>query len=162
MEAMRSSATYQMLAWIQRVSQHPNLTYKQRSPTGFNRQQHKKHNDIHLARNATNTPHHALNASSTSSSPANRTAAAKLPAPNPTEKPSAAPKQLLQQFFDAHETSRATKEQLEAVFDLELDEEEQEKLLDLVENPRMLYPLEGQTVLEKEVDSVVGGKQQRC
>ncbi|KAL9020623.1 MAG: hypothetical protein Q9185_002209, partial [Variospora sp. 1 TL-2023] len=73
----------------------------------------------------------------------------------------AAREEKLQQFFAAHETSRASKEQLEAVFDLGLDEEEQEKLLDLIENPRMLYPLEGQTVLEKAVDLVVGGRRQR-
>ncbi|KAL9052547.1 MAG: hypothetical protein Q9206_004271 [Seirophora lacunosa] len=67
----------------------------------------------------------------------------------------AAREEKLQQFFDAHENCRATKAQLEAVFDLGLDDKDQEKLIDLIENPSMLYPLEGgQTVLEKAVDLV--------
>lgn len=60
----------------------------------------------------------------------------------------------LQLYLEAHNTSRATSEQLVRIFDLGLDEEDRERLIDWIEEPRGLYPEESQTLFECALDLV--------
>ena len=66
----------------------------------------------------------------------------------------------LQRFKDAHNTSRATAEQLEKIFDLDLDDKDRASLLDWIEDPYALYPLESQTVFERALKVVQSEKKE--
>lgn len=66
----------------------------------------------------------------------------------------AAHEERLQRFKEAHITSRASSAQLEKIFNLNLNKPDQEKLLDWIEDPCTLYPLENQTLFDKALEKV--------
>ncbi|KAL8920958.1 MAG: hypothetical protein Q9208_005984 [Pyrenodesmia sp. 3 TL-2023] len=79
----------------------------------------------------------------------------------------AAREEELQRFLEKHSAARATKEQLKKVFeagwDEGLTEEDQVRVIDFIEDPYCLYPLEHPTLLESALEMaksmVVAGRQ---
>lgn len=70
----------------------------------------------------------------------------------------AAREEELQRFLEKHGAARATKEQLEKIFDAGWDEglseEDQKRVIDLIQDPYCLYPLEYPTLLESALEMV--------